>query len=1109
MAILLSLSLAIGMFSGIGVSAEETEETREEQEIQELWTPEEEAEEALNTAGDLSLEELATAELSEADIPEVVSAAEIEERGHVNRLWEQEEDLNTVIFQNRDGTKTMYYFAEPVKYVDATGQVRDKSNGIREVAQARYVAEYRYTNTANDVKSYFPGTLNSEKGILLEYGDIRIEVMPTHAVQTGPAVELEEEAESSETVESTEEAAAEEEQNPSEPLVPAEEAEEALPQEDQPSTVLAEDTAVQQPVEEEENRSENLPPVEEVQEPEVFVPQRVEVQAAESLKKTLEAEAEQARPAEVVEYEGIFGPHTTLRYTPTFGGFKEDIILSRNIGVNEFSFVVDAGELQVTAEGGALFFLNPLTGTIEAQFDAVYVYDSFTGERTAESSHESWNNQILSEPLPDGRYLITLVADSAFLNDPSTVYPVYIDPSLTINTQGSGTEKSIQDIVVYSGRPQYNHSSNPYMHVGYYDSAYKAGRVLVKFPGLTNHALFKSLDASQITGATYYIYKSNDSLSTQTTSVSAYRYTGVSWNESTAKCGNISWNSYGDLQETKQVSGTAQGYVGFNILGAAKLWKTSTSAASLGLMLKNSNESSRSYDRNFLSTRYGSNKPYVTLSWNAPTPSGISNNGVYYFQNVCSGKYLDVYNADTANNTNLIQFGLTGNANQRFKLERDSSGYYRILAQHTSLKRVLLLNTSNQVVLSDDCSSERALWRIKDEGSGQYSFINKANEGTYAYAMSNMGSGSSGAQIKGESYTNTTRLRWRLRSAVTSISLSESAVWIAYGNTVALTCSINPAGSYNTTVYWTTNDPAVATVSSNGHTATINAVGYGSTVITARTADGNYTANCTVTVIYQYNIHESLFLGQMLDEELMNHQLTFNQARSILQCLQSNNGTISVEQLSAIMGFTCAQSGAHLIELTYATSLYNMSLGDAVFFYNQQLSSDRQTALSYLFFQVLTSISSGIRVTSPEFNPNSRLDMVEKNLLENGVTFKPLHGSLTAYKMPSPHGLIGVAFENYLKENLGGSGSFSVNGREFDGNGYGGKRWYEAKSGQYWEMCMSNNEKLGKFQSTAGDCRKIAEDNGATYEIISNVPIPQSIKEWLQSKNIPFTEMLF
>ena len=207
-----------------------------------------------------------------------------------------------------------------------------------------------------------------------------------------------------------------------------------------------------------------------------------------------------------------------------------------------------------------------------------------------------------------------------------------------------------------------------------------------------------------------------------------------------------------------------------------------------GLMIRNANESNSSCFKVFNSREWGSSQnssqmPYVTLSWNAPTPSGISNNGVYYFQNVCSGKYLDVYNADTANNTNLIQFGLTGNANQRFKLERDSSGYYRILAQHTSLKRVLLLNTSNQVVLSDDCSSERALWRIKDEGSGQYSFINKANEGTYAYAMSNMGSGSSGAQIKGESYTNTTRLRWRLlkKDLVTTITFDDGITYTVIG----------------------------------------------------------------------------------------------------------------------------------------------------------------------------------------------------------------------------------------------------------------------------------------------------------------------------------------
>ena len=851
------------------------------------------------------------------------------------------------------------------------------------------------------------------------------------------------------------------------------------------------------------------------------------MQAAESLKKTLEAEAEQARPAEVVEYEGIFGPHTTLRYTSTFGGFKEDIILSQYTGVNTFTFRIKTGGLMLAEDEGSYALVDPLTGEKTASISDLYIYDSrewdAEEEETAEAPEGEPSVEAEEPPLPayqhhysvetvipDQEYLITVVVDEAYLSSEDRVYPVIVDPSFDFN-RGS---TAINDAVLYSSASARNqkHGSNWDHYIGYYNSTYGVGRLLVKFPGLTNSRVFQSLDKSQITGATFYAWQYRDT--SVTTSVRAYLYNGTAWDEQDIRCTTASWNGYASVDGMNGISVTGRAWYGFNIKPAVLKWKDGTHDPAKGLMIRNANESNSSCFKVFNSREWGSSQnssqmPYVTLSWNAPTPSGISNNGVYYFQNVCSGKYLDIQNNGTANNTPTIQSSLTHNASQRFKLVRDSSGYYRIHAQNTTAKRVLLLNTSNQVVLSDDCSSERALWRIKDEGSGRYSFINKANEGTYAYAMSNMGSGSSGAQIKGESYTNTTRLRWRLRSAVTSISLSESAVWIAYGNTVALTCSINPAGSYNTTVYWTTNDPAVATVSSNGHTATINAVGYGSTVITARTADGNYTANCTVTVIYQYNIHESLFLGQMLDEELMNHQLTFNQARSILQCLQSNNGTISVEQLSAIMGFTCAQSGAHLIELTYATSLYNMSLGDAVFFYNQQLSSDRQTALSYLFFQVLTSISSGIRVTSPEFNPNSRLDMVEKNLLENGVTFKPLHGSLTAYKMPSPHGLIGVAFENYLKENLGGSGSFSVNGREFDGNGYGGKRWYEAKSGQYWEMCMSNNEKLGKFQSTAGDCRKIAEDNGATYEIISNVPIPQSIKEWLQSKNIPFTEMLF
>ena len=95
-----------------------------------LWQPEREESVVLNTEGDLSFAELQQRTLPAADLPEVLSAAEAAENGHVHRLRAQEEDLNTVVFQNRDGTKTMYQYARPVKYMDSAGMVRDKKNTL-------------------------------------------------------------------------------------------------------------------------------------------------------------------------------------------------------------------------------------------------------------------------------------------------------------------------------------------------------------------------------------------------------------------------------------------------------------------------------------------------------------------------------------------------------------------------------------------------------------------------------------------------------------------------------------------------------------------------------------------------------------------------------------------------------------------------------------------------------------------------------------------------------------------------------------------------------------------------------------------------------------------
>lgn len=49
-------------------------------------------------------------------------------------------------------------------------------------------------------------------------------------------------------------------------------------------------------------------------------------------------------------------------------------------------------------------------------------------------------------------------------------------------------------------------------------------------------------------------------------------------------------------------------------------------------------------------------------------------------------------------------------------------------------------------------------------------------------------------------------------------------------------------------------------------------------------------------------------------------------------------------------------------------------------------------------------------------------------------------------------------------------------------------------------MLETNPNKLAKFKSDMGDRLRIATENGATYELFSNTPIPSSIKQWLDKK---------
>ncbi|WP_333766608.1 hypothetical protein [Streptomyces sp. IBSBF 2435] len=96
----------------------------------------------------------------------------------------------------------------------------------------------------------------------------------------------------------------------------------------------------------------------------------------------------------------------------------------------------------------------------------------------------------------------------------------------------------------------------------------------------------------------------------------------------------------------------------------------------------------------------------------------------------------------------------------------------------------------------------------------------------------------------------------------------------------------------------------------------------------------------------------------------------------------------------------------------------------------------------------------------------------------------------------------GRKYEEELVQKLGGRDEFSEGGRQFDGayDEDGAEVWYEAKSGEYWELAQRNAKVMEKFRSNLGDARRIAMASGKNFCLISENPIPQDIVEWLTKK---------
>lgn len=94
LSVLMALVMSFSAVQSLPVAAAQAAENESNTQVQQDKEPE-------FLPGDLTEKELQTAKLTESDTPEVVDEELIEEKGHVNRLWEQEDDLNTIVSRTK------------------------------------------------------------------------------------------------------------------------------------------------------------------------------------------------------------------------------------------------------------------------------------------------------------------------------------------------------------------------------------------------------------------------------------------------------------------------------------------------------------------------------------------------------------------------------------------------------------------------------------------------------------------------------------------------------------------------------------------------------------------------------------------------------------------------------------------------------------------------------------------------------------------------------------------------------------------------------------------------------------------------------------------------
>lgn len=476
------------------------------------------------------------APLDEDTVPDIIGYDDAVSRNHIQRLYTDEgNDLYKIVFLNIDGTKTMYTFDFPVKFVDKNGDIQDIT---LEIADSN-MEQAKYETASNSAVTTFSARLSD--GISLSGNGTDIKLVP-------------------------------------------------------------------------------------------MLPSAVSGLSTTSVDKTAESDVLQV--AQRIDENTVEYPYdnfTTIEYSLTYTGFKEDIVVSEYTGQTEYEFTLYTNGYGLTEIDGSYYLVDDV-GKIKASIGDIIIF-------TADNRNNTFGQIIPTTIVEKQEYLLTIVVDESFLSDKNTVYPIRIDPTVEINYDNNGSG-AIEDITISSQASSSGSSGS--LYIGLRQSQ-GISRVLMKFPGLNLNSLGSDVEIQTATVTLRDLMCESTALS-----IDCHVFAGNSWSEDNATWSNVSPNSYSTLLDSLTMSYSKGATLSpvhrysFDITRAVQGWIDGYYTKSKGIIFKVSSsvENGSTYNyRTLGSYNRSSYKPTLAITYTTGNAGSLAD-GTYYLNNRYTGQYI-------------------------------------------------------------------------------------------------------------------------------------------------------------------------------------------------------------------------------------------------------------------------------------------------------------------------------------------------------------------------------------------------------------------------------------------------------------------------------------